>query len=110
MLAGSEEDNDFARGVLRAAAKQVNAYPPDGASNCDLRLDGLDLVFECTAERFPGGRVAYRFEAVPKDASDRTSRTGWAGTAVANWKEALESADAPSPGPADANGARWLPE
>jgi hypothetical protein len=104
MLTSSEEDDAFARDVLRAAAGQIERFPPAGATNCDARLEGLDLVFECTAERFPGGRVAYRIEAVPRDVSDRASRIGWAGTGVANWKEALEAADAPSPVPPDSDG------
>ncbi len=63
-----------------------------------------------TAERFPGGRVAYRVEAVPPDTYDRGSRVGWAGTIVANWKETLEAADAAAPGAPDENGTRWLPD
>jgi hypothetical protein len=110
MLTNSEEDGAFARDVLSAVVEQIERFPPVGATSCDARLDGLDLVFECTAERFPGGRVAYRIEAVPHDASDRASRIGWAGTVVANWKEALEAGDAPSPGPPDSNGTRWLPD
>ncbi|MDA0158802.1 hypothetical protein OM076_00880 [Solirubrobacter ginsenosidimutans] len=110
MVTSSEEDDVFARDVLRAAAEQIERFPPAGATNCDARLDGLDLVIGCTAERFPGGRVAYRVEAVPRDASDRASRIGWAGTVVANWKEALEAADALSPGPPDSDGTRWLPD
>ena len=108
MLTSSEEDDAFARDVLRAAAEQIERFPPAGATNCDARLDRLDLVFECTAERFPGGRVAYRIEAVPLDAADRSSRIGWAGTVVANWKEALEAANAPPSGPPYSDGMRWL--
>jgi hypothetical protein len=110
MSAGSEDDFAFARDVLSAAAQQVERFPPAGARDCEVRLEGLDLVFECWAERASGARVAYRIEAVPHDPHDRASRIGWAGVAVANWKEALEAADAPSPGPPDANGTCWLPD
>jgi hypothetical protein len=105
----SEEDRDFARDVLRAATEQVDRFPPERATSCEVRLDGLDLVFECTTERFAGGRVGYRVDAVPDDAVDRTSGIGWAGVAVANWKEAVEAADASPPGPPDRDGIRWLP-
>jgi hypothetical protein len=106
MLTNSEDDDASARDVLNAVVAQIERCPPADATNCDARLDGLDIVFECTAERFPGASVAYRIEAVPHDASDRASRPGWAGIVVANWKEALEAADAPSPGPPDSSGTR----
>jgi hypothetical protein len=110
MGSSSKEDYAFARNALSAAADQVARFPPAGTSDCEVRLDGLDLLFECAAERFPGGRVAYRIDAVPRDPQDGSSWIGWAGVAAANWKEALEAADAPSPGPPDANGTRWLPD
>jgi hypothetical protein len=73
-----------------------------------VRLEGHDLIFECTSERFLGARVAYRIEAVPEDDYDRGSPEGWAGILVVNWQEALEADDAPPPGPPDLNGVRWL--
>jgi hypothetical protein len=103
------DDDAFARDVLRAATDQVARFPPERATNCDVRLDGFDLVFVCESERFHGERVAYRIEAVPDDEADRGSRVGWAGVAGTNWKEALEADEAPSPGSPDRDGLRWLP-
>jgi hypothetical protein len=71
-----------------------------------VHRDGNDLIFECDLPDYPNQRVAYRVETSPDDDPDLRTPIGWAGTLVANWKEALEPADTPPPSALDAHGLR----
>jgi hypothetical protein len=82
MSGPAQSRDEFLAQVLEAAGAQIERHPPDRATDCRVRLEGTDLVFECSVPEFAGDRIAYRIEAWPEDEADRGSSAGWAGVAV----------------------------